>query len=388
MDTLLSTDPHELYTENCAVLAVNLPGTLGGHRCASTVWYETKTMLTLAASYPCLIASRNDCGNGALDMLTTAGVWGDFGEACKATMSFLDIGRFLDITEVCRTPVWQYFPDQDEIQMIRWLKRETREMKEIYMLCQKFYFGRYASDDKMNAAREILDTNFVHLYTKARLLTVLAQALMVCTYNPVLFDRFRCIFLRTVTLWPNYTPRLQSCAEVTLGLDRNSRPDLTVKLMASLLREVTTANGFPPVDFYRDDKNLLVLCPYLSSENIYFAPDITLVYNLKRNCLGVEPEQYTSVPLRIKYGHFNMVAYTVMKAARSNSKPNASPGGYASGSIRPSTPQPKYVKLNGVPSEEDYESNYLKVCSLKDASASLYGFLVWSDPGGRYYGKI
>lgn len=73
MDDLLSTNPQRLYTKECAVQALRLPGTLSGDRCAGTLWCRSRTMLTLAACYPRLIASKNEADSAVLDLLITVG---------------------------------------------------------------------------------------------------------------------------------------------------------------------------------------------------------------------------------------------------------------------------------------------------------------------------
>lgn len=379
METLLSTDPQTLYTEECAALALNLPGTLADDPCASTVWNRTRTTLTFAACYPRLLASTNEFDTAARDMLTTAGVWGDFRDACKAAISLVHADKFPDTdVKACRTYVCECFPERAERQTVDWLIRETCQMKETYTLCRTFYFG--TENEKMPAARKIVDAISVQPYTKSRLLKELVRAMMVLAHIPMSFGRLKGIFLKTVAMWSKLTARLESCAKVTLKLCGNVKPYLRVKLMASLLREVWTAGGITPNEFHLDDENLLLLQPDLSCDNVYFAPDITLVCNLKKQCVGVVHKQSHSDTKEMETGYFNMLAYAVMEAARRTNERNDSP---TASSSKATTSQSafrlKYVKVDGVPSDKDDVSDYMEICTLSATPANVYGFAIWNE---------
>lgn len=73
-----------------------------------------------------------------------------------------------------------------------------------------------------------------------------------------------------------------------------------------------------------------------------------------------------------------MLAYAVMEAARRTNERNDS-----ASSSKAITSQSafklKYVKVDGVPSDEDDVSDYMEICTLRDIPANVYGFTIWNE---------
>lgn len=376
MEDLVATDPDRLYTEECAVQALMLPGTLSHDRCASTLWDRSKTMLTLAACYPRLISSKHEADSTLLDLLITLGVSADFRHACMSAMVFVNPDKMMDVasnayltyeSECLPAPCAGYskgFPTD-----------ETDLMKAMYQLCRTFYYDEdYA--EKLAAAYKIVDMNYGYPFTKFRLLSATVRGMMVAAHCPGLFDKLKIVFLKVLEKWDNLTPRLRSCAKVTLGLCGNVKAHLRVKLMASLLRELWTAWGVSD-DYHLNDDNLLTLIPDLSPGNVYYTPEITLVCNIKRKCLGVMvghsygPDNDESDEI------MNMLAYAVMDSAIQLNCTDLPTTAMNKESSK-STFQLEYVKVDGVPSDGDDVKQYMEVDKLTSTPATGYGFAVWN----------
>lgn len=371
MDDLLATDPERLYTIDCAVQALLLPGTLSRDRCASTLWDRSNTMLTLAACYPRLMASKHEADVTLLDLLITLGVSADFRHACMSAMVFVNPDKMMDVaSDAYLTYESECLPTPAPGHSTCFPTYQTDIMKELYRLCRTFYYDHDA-DDKLTAAYKIVANNYGYPLTTFRLLSTTVRGMMAAAHCPGLFDKLKIVFLAVLGKWPNLTPRLRSCVTVTLGLCGNVKANLRVKLMASLLRELWTAWG-ASTDL--KDDNLLFLIPDLSSGNVYYTPEITLVCNIKQKCLGglVGP----------RYGPdndmiMNMLAYAVMESSI-QSKCTDLPLTVMGKKKSKSTFKLSYVKVDGVPSNEDDVEQYMEVDKLTSTPATGYGFAVWN----------
>lgn len=380
MENLLSTDPLQPYTEECAALAIALPGTLTTDRCVSTLWYRTRTLLLLAASYPRLMARVRTHDRLTVDMLKTTGTWNDFGKICETAMTLLDTAWSVDIpTQASSTYMHQCFPKRAKV-IMDWLNVQRRLMERTVELCNVFY-GKRCYNETETAVQEIASLNFVPVITKTRLLKVIVRGMMA-TENVALFDRLKCTFSKIIARCDNITPRLKSCANVTLRLCGFLPQYPKLKLMASLLREVCVDGGVSPNELYDRNPNLLILRPDLLSNNVFFAPDITMVFNLKRRCLGIAIKPYSSVPSTVLTAHINMLAYAVMESARMTLCADL-PSGVLSDTA-PSACRPEYVKVDGVPSDDDDEmSDYIDVRTLTPKKAEAHGFAMWHEGYNR-----
>lgn len=367
MDDLLATDPAQLYTVDCAVQALLLPGTLSRDRCASTLWDRSNTMLNLAACYPRLMASKHDADVTLLDLLITFGVSADFRHACMSAMVFVNPDNMMDVasneylkyeSECLPPPTPEYsrcFPVY-----------QTNIMKKLYRLCRTFYYG-HDDNERLTAAHKIVDNDYGHPLTTFRLLSTTVRGMMAAAHCPALFNKLKIVFLAVLGKWPNLTPRLRSCVTVTLGLCGNVKANLRVKLMASLLRELWMAWGAS--GDLKDDNLLLI--PDLSSVNVYYTPEITLVCNIKQKCLGglVEPDPDDTT--------MNMLAYAIMESSI-QSRSTDLPLTIMSKANSKSTFKVLYVKVDGVPSHEDDVTTYMDVDKLTSTPATGYGFAVWN----------
>lgn len=386
MESLFSTDPLQLYTKDCAALVLALPGTLNDNPCVSTVWYHMRTLLTLAASYPRLLCRANTNDSDTVNMLEITGVWKDFGDACESTMSLLGTEWFMDITiKPSSTYIAECFPNNPKTMAAR-LTRETQRMERTFALCKEVYRRRCYNEKKI-AARETVDLNFVRTIEKTRLFKVIVRGMMATADIPF-FDRLKYIFLKALAGWEKVTPRLQSCANVTLCLCDDMPASLKVKLMASLCREVCVAGGITPTDFYGKDDSLIILRPDLLSHSVFFSPDTVLVFNLKTRCLGVVTNHHKSVPSTVLRAHMNMLAYAVRESARKTLEYHELLAGLLAGTSR-SGCVVEYVKVSGVPSNEDDDmrdmSDYIDVRTLGAAQANTHGFLMWDNKNKRCF---
>lgn len=218
--------------------------------------------------------------------------------------------------------------------------------------------------------------NDVYPYTTFRLLSAIVRAMMVTSHCPALFDMLKGIFLKVLVHWDNLTPRLQSCAQVTVRFCGTVKAHLRVKLVASLLRELWMAWGITN-DYYLGDENLLTLIPDLGSVNVYYTPDITLVCNIKRKCLGVVVKSVTGDDDNDE--RMNMLTYAVIESAI-QVDPTDMPTTFLDRDNSKSTLKLEYVKVNGIPSDEDdYDvQQYLPVHTLTSLSPTEYCFAVWN----------
>lgn len=379
MDDLLSTDPNRSYTEECALQVLRLPGTLTSDHSSSTLWYQSKTLLTLAASYPRLLASASEFDSAILDLLVTTGMCTDFRDTCMAAMLLVNPGKIMDVAaKEYRAYESACFSEPAPEHKLRWLDQETDAMKELSELCHKFYFGDDCAYDRMTAARKLVGMNFVYPYTKMRLLLHLVRAMMAASHNTHIFDKMKRIFLRILPMWDDLTPRLYSCAQVTLGLCGNVEPRLRTKLMASLLRELWTASSVGANDFHDNDENLLLLTPDLRSKNVYYyTPDITLVCNIRQKCLGVVHKRGPFPGYDASNERTNMLAYAAMESAAQIDYTEIPSVSTVKGDSK-SLFKLAYVKVDGVPSAEDDGENYMDVDKLTSAPATVHGFAVWN----------
>lgn len=378
MEDLLSTDPQRLYTEDCAVQVLRLPGTLTDENCTGTLWQRSRTMLILAACYPQLISSKYEVDTAVFDLLVQVRACADFRDACASAMLFVNPGKILDIaSKAYLTYASEHLPKPAAGRGTNWPTHEADVMKNVYELCRTFYFGTGYSYEKSSAARKIAESNFVHPYTIFRLLLALVRGMMAASHTPRLFGKLKEVFLKVLTRWDGITPRVQSCAKVTLGLCCGVEATVRMKLMASLLRELWTASCFGSNDLFRDDENLLILTPDLSSENVYYAEAITLVCNIRRKCLGVVVKHDLFPDEDTSNKRMTMLAYAVMQSIR---QINHTVYPYVASTEESSKSRFKleYAKVDGVPSDEDDVDSYVEVNNITSAPATLYGFAVWN----------
>lgn len=372
---LLSTSPLVLYTQECALQVLRLPGTLTMDRSACRLWDRSRTMLTLAATYPRILVSQTKCDKDTVDLLTTADLCTEFRRLCQAALMLVNPNNILDIAGKQYTD--HLIRDKQELGL-KWIVNHhtvnTSNMQNLYQLCKRFYFGK---EDRTAVAFQIqaLDS---HPYTTEQLMIHLARAMVVASSSQHIFDKLKLIFVEILSSWPSVTARLQSCVEVTLGLCGKVEPYLRTKLMASLLREVRVASFFYPQDFYNNDKNLLLLTPDLTLQNVYYAPDMTMVCNISRKCLGavhdhINPDEMCETEI---IELTNMMAYAVTEsAAQINYRdfPKLSTTVELPGTMF----DLKYVNLTGVPGVGDDEANYIDVQILPSSDAKFYGFAIW-----------